>query len=202
MISHGGFWWPEDDTDAHGVILADCEPSIEALLPYVQGRDYIVQAGGNVGVYPMALSKLFKQVLTCEPDRENVRCLWRNLDGLDNIDTRCVALGEDVATCHVVPVGKHNCGAHRVELGGEIGVLPIDSFDVPACDCIWLDIEGFELFALKGATRIIERFHPVIACEEKGLGEVYGVGPEDIGHFLQQFGYARVARIGRDNVYA
>lgn len=201
MIRHGDFWWPDDDTDAHHVVLTEVETAIPRLLEHVKGRSCIIQAGGNVGVYPLALSKLFDRVITAEPDRRNIDCLWKNLADAPNIDSRMAGFGEDMGDCRVVEVKRGNCGAHRIEPGGPVVMLSIDSLGV-APDCIWLDIEGFELFALKGAEQTIRKHHPVIACEEKGLGGTYGVSPEAIQNYLNGLGYARVDRIGRDTVYA
>jgi FkbM family methyltransferase len=200
MIRHGDFWWPDDDTDAHGVILTDVETAVPRLLEHFPGRRCIIQAGGNVGVYPKALATLFGKVITAEPDRANIDCLWLNLADAPNVDSRMAAFGEDMGDCRVVEVHRGNCGAHRVEPGGGVVMLTIDSLGVDP-DCIWLDIEGFELFALKGAEQTIRRCHPVICTEEKGLGEAYGVRPEAIQIWLGELGYRRADRIGRDTVY-
>lgn len=203
MIRHGDFWWPDDDTDAHGVILADVETSIPRLLEHVKGRHQIIQAGGNVGVYPAALLKHFLTVLTVEPDAANLECLRRNMETTHRgtwLHTHHAAFGEDEGNCRVVEVHKGNCGAHRVEARGDVAMITIDSLEMEP-DCIWLDIEGFELFALKGAEQTIRQFRPVICTEEKGLGTAYGVRPEAIQDWLGGLGYRRVDRIGRDTVY-
>ena len=66
-----GWWWPESDVRARPVITGDCDAAIAELLPHIGGRSCIVQAGGNVGVYPIALAKHFDRVVTVEPDPEN-----------------------------------------------------------------------------------------------------------------------------------
>lgn len=203
MIERHGFFWPDDDRDGHAVIPFECEPAITHLMPYISGRDCIVQAGANVGVYPVRLSALFGEVVTVEPDRANFGCLMANLGDTTgiNIDARFAAFGEEPGDCRIVEVRPGNCGAHRIEPGGSIPVLTIDSLGLDP-DCIWLDIEGYELHALKGARATIERCGPVICVEEKGLAASYGERPEDLAAWLSQFGYTRRARIGRDNVYS
>lgn len=199
-----GWWWPESDMHAQPVIMRDREAAIARVLLHTHGRDLIVQAGANVGVYPIALADHFQRVMTAEPDPENAECLKRNLaarDSLKRVQAFIAALGEKPGGCKVVEVERNNCGAHRIDLVGPIPVMTIDGLDLTACDAIWLDVEGAELLALRGAAHTIDRFSPVIICEEKGLGRPYGVRDGDIGRFLGFYGYEQVDQIGRDKVF-
>lgn len=201
-----GLWWPADDQAARPVITRDCAPAIAQLVAHIPGRDLIVQAGANVGLYPLALADRFQRVLTAEPDGVNWACLVRNLearDSLGRIEAHGVAFGASAGVCAPLEVHPHNCGAHRVNFGkGEVPVRTIDSFDLPACDAIWLDIEGAELFALSGAVDTIRRFSPVIACEDKGLDrQFFGVEPGSLQRFLHELGYNQVDQIGRDKIF-
>lgn len=56
MIQHDGMWWPDADKRARQIITGDCERDVGFILPYIEGRECIVQAGGNVGVYALALA--------------------------------------------------------------------------------------------------------------------------------------------------
>lgn len=200
-----GWWWPTADRRGRPVILRDCGPAIAALLKHVPGRTCIVQAGGNVGVYALALTDHFRRVITFEPDPANVACLWRNIaarDALRRVDARMAALGEDVGQCSIVEVEPDNCGAHRIKPGkGKVVVYPLDGLELIACDAIWLDIEGFELAALKGARETLQRFKPVVCIEDKGLSEAYGVPVGEAARWLQALGYEQVDRIGNDYVF-
>jgi hypothetical protein len=104
-----GWWWPEADRRARGVILRDVVTDVPRVLGHIEGRACIVQAGGNVGVYPLALADHFRRVITFEPDAENAACLWRNLAARDvfkRVDARQAALGEDISSCRMAPVGR------------------------------------------------------------------------------------------------
>lgn len=205
MTPHGGWYWPDADTDARAVITRDCLPSIAALLPHVEGRDCIVQAGANVGLYPVALTDHFQRVVTFEPDPENWACLKRNLaarDSLGRVTAHNLALGAATGSCRMEAVSVSNCGAHRIKPGsGSILIQSIDSFDLPACDAIWLDVEGSELAALKGAVQTIEKFSPTIAIEDKGLDGAFGVARGEAISWLGFFGYDWVDRIGQDKIF-
>lgn len=204
LAEYRGYWWPATDTDAHGVITADCEPSIKALLTHVHGRDLILQAGGNVGVYPVALADHFQKVVTFEPDPVNWECLTRNLaarDSLKRVDPIRGALGQVAGRCAMVPVKASNCGAHRIGPGDAIDVWTVDELMLPALDCIWVDCEGSELFALMGAAQTIERFSPVICAEDKGLHRAFGVADGALQAWLAERGYEQADKIGQDKVF-
>jgi FkbM family methyltransferase len=208
LVRWDSLWWPALDTDARGVITADCKPSIAALLPHVKGRDVIVQAGACVGVYPLELAKHFANVFTTEPDPANYECLARNIaeqhkaEGVITFPPRPAAFGAEPGSCSPVVVTSTNCGAHRVEYGeGAIPVMTIDSLSLPACDCVWADVEGSELFLLQGAADTIERYSPTIAVEDKGLHRSFGIPDGALQAWLAERGYSEVARIGRDKIF-
>ena len=83
-----------------------------------------------------------------------------------------------------------NCGTHKVIAGDSVEVRTVDGLGLDACDLIWLDIEGAEADAIKGAMATIEKFSPIIVLEEKGHGPK-AVLP----------GYSVKTRIGNDTVY-
>lgn len=206
IAHYTGWWWPLDDIHARPAIERDVIPSITALLKHVRGRDCIVQAGANIGMYPIMLADHFRSVITCEPDPANWLCLSNNLaarDSLKRVTAIHAAFGEREGGCTPLVVEPHNCGAHRVEFDkGTIPVWTIDGLELSRCDAIWLDCEGSELFALRGAVETIERFAPVICVEDKGLDAAFfGVAPGSLQQFLAERGYAEADRIGRDKIF-
>jgi FkbM family methyltransferase len=184
-----GLWWPDFDVRCRAVVLDECAAAMPLVLPLVVEKRVCVQAGGNVGVYPLALSKAFGQVITFEPDAENYDCLAINADK-PNIQRWWGALGADQGQCSVVRIHNDNCGSHKTVPGSAVWVDTIDSIPLDSCDLIWLDIEGAEADAIKGALATIEKFSPIIVLEEKGLGPKADLP-----------GYSRVMRIGNDTVY-
>lgn len=205
MIQHDGWWWPKSDTACRPVTMESVDGAVRAVLDLTTGREVIVQAGGNVGVYPLALADHFRRVLTFEPEHENFNCLVRNLearDSLKRITAMFSALGETPGQCSPVYVEPGNAGAHRVRFdSGIVPVWRVDDIPLKACDCIWLDIEGAELLALKGARQTIELFKPVVVAEDKGLGQAFGHSQAELHTFMSGLGYRPERRIGRDTVF-
>jgi FkbM family methyltransferase len=184
-----GLWWPDFDVRCRAVVLDECAAAMPLVLPLVAEKRVCVQAGGNVGVYPLALAKVFERVITFEPDRDNLKCLLKNVPNY-NVTTYHAALGSRVEMCGMLHIDSDNCGSHKTLPGTDVHVHTVDGLDLDQCDLIWLDIEGAEADAIEGALATIEKFSPIIALEEKGLGPKADLP-----------GYSRVMRIGNDTVY-
>ena len=189
MRGFDGLFWPDMDVRGRPAIVAGAAQAVPLVMDLCRGFDVAVQAGGNVGVYPLALTERFARVITFEPDAVNRECLRVNVAGKP-IEVHASALGEAPGHCRVEMVEYDNCGAHKVTPGGDVPVVCIDDLDLPACDLIWLDIEGAEAAAIRGARKTIAKFSPIVVLEEKGLGELASLD-----------GYRRMNRIGNDTVY-
>lgn len=199
MVEKDGVWWPSKCTESR-LNAAWTFDDIKTLLSKCPKKNVAIQAGGNVGVWPIEFAKEFKEVITFEPDWLNFDCLVKNAEGVDNIKAYNAALGLESGTAALDRV-SYNCGAHQIKDGEEFHVMTIDSLDLEDCDLIQLDIEGFELNALKGAQKTIEVFKPVIMVEDKGLSERYGSAKGDIANWLAPLGYVENCRTARDIVF-
>jgi FkbM family methyltransferase len=154
----------------------------------------VVQAGGNVGLYPARLAQHFNEVITFEPDPDNFACLKQNLGEWQDVKIYNAALGARpgsvATTCHEVG----NCGAIGIVEDGNTPRMTIDGLDLKACDLIWLDIETYEVMALHGAEQTIKKFKPAIIIEEKGERDASLLLEED-------FGYTHQLTLGNDHLY-
>lgn len=180
-------------------------PHLEAVIRLVPTRRLCVQAGGNVGIWPKALSAAFDTVLTCEPDPENFAMLLANVDE-PNVQAFPVALG---AACGYVGLSRQRRdgkphsheGCVHVAGAGEIEMVTIDTFDLRLCDLIYLDIEGYELHALRGAVRTLQTCRPIVAVEvNQHLGS-YGIAEAELYAFMESMGYRLGPCYGVDRVF-
>ena len=218
MKQKGGVWYPDYDEHFWRFHPGELERDIPFFLKHVPGRTRVIQAGGAMGLYPVALAQHFQQVVTFEPDPFNWECLEANRRARDSLNRVLPIRGGLSDKCGSGSMDRpdpRNCGANRVVEGNDFPVFTIDGFvfhregpdsDPRAkghkVDAIWLDIEGLELAALKGAERLIRAQGPVIVTEENGNGARYGVGPCDIEDWLETLGYEIIGGIGRDRYYA
>lgn len=200
------WWWPDGDAAACSIIPHEIS-RLPKYLDVIARKRTVVQAGGNVGMYPFELSKHFQRVITFEPDPENWACLERNLQ---EKGSGCLMLAENKGVAEKrlnirtmrTPIEAENYGATRIEEGGEIPAIPIDDLELDDVDFLFLDIEGYEYGALLGAEKTIARSHPVISLELKGLGDAYG-WPDAMCHdFLKQRGYRYLFNIFNDAMFA
>lgn len=197
--------WVWARTDIHGWLgpKHDWEQGHRhKILQYVpeDKRHTVIQAGGNMGMYPRLLSDLFQRVYTFEPDPVNFHCLVANCQR-DNIVKLNAALGFQHGLVEVTkePFFKDweiNYGVRTVIVteNANIPRLKIDDLSLNQCDLIMLDVEGHELPALKGAIETIEAFHPVVMVEQHSIYE-------SSEPFLRSFGYEPVDRSFHDVIF-
>lgn len=194
----GGYLWQQRDSERIINYRLSSVSDCEKAASYCAQRRICVQAGGHSGLYPKHLSELFEAVYTFEPDHLNAASLAVNTLGVSNIYKFQAALGEETA---FVDLNRSagGSGSNHVEGAGHIPMLTIDLLDLPVCDLIYLDIEGYELPALRGAKETIAKYRPVIALEDNGLSQRFGITSGDaIGYLETEFGYVVAERSNSD----
>lgn len=200
IVKKDDYWWPRNDYACRQVCLSSGREEIPRIIEYCKTRDVCVQAGGNVGIWPLLLADKFNYVHTFEPDQLNFECLVKNCEHIPHMTATNCGLGDSEENVELSR--EHgNCGAHFVHGTGPIPITTIDSFEYPVCNLIILDIEGYEMKALKGAAATIKRCQPVIMVEEKGLGKKYGIEDGAIEIYLASLGYSVAKRLNNDVIY-
>jgi FkbM family methyltransferase len=196
-----GWQVPDIDECCINALLVEL-PDLNVSYTHMNQFRTVIQAGGNIGVFPATMAGQFERVITVEPDLVNYQALLLNVVSHANIEHHWAAFGDKIGTASVDHPYPENIGAHQLKTGSDVRVLTIDSFCVDNCDFIQLDIEGYEHLALLGAERTIKKTHPVITLELKGLGSRYGYSDEDTINLLQDWGYEIVGRVSRDVIFA
>lgn len=170
--------------------------TVAALLELVPGRTAVVQAGGNLGIFPKALARVFETVYTFEPAGDLFAMIVANAPE-PNIVKFQAALGDVpklVGVSRQRRDGKtdNHEGITHVAGAGVIPTIRLDDLRLPVVDLLFLDVEGYELFALWGAKDTIGRCRPVIAVEiNKGIGFL-GYQPDDVRREICNHGYVQV----------
>jgi len=182
--------------------------ALDEVLAHVNGRTAVVQAGGNLGLFPKRLAQEFAAVYTFEPDAASFACLQANAPE-SNIVKFQAALGCDrclVSMSGVRRDGKHHMAAHEgithIDGAGIIPTLRIDDLGLPACDLIYLDVEGSEPSALAGAVETIARCRPVLVFENRREYEPWsGVSVWELRQQVLVQGYRYVCTVLSDEVF-
>lgn len=152
---------------------------------------YCVDAGANIGFHSIQLGKLSEKVYSFEPQTYiyNQLCaniLFNNLDY--KIEAYKLGLGDkeeikqlwNIEHENWVGNGVHNWGGRGIiqeNYGGDrattnevreednIKVVSLDSMNIPKCDLMKIDVQGYEYNLLLGAEKLINTSHPVIFLE-------------------------------------
>lgn len=190
-------------------VQLDAAEQMVALVPPLR-RWTAVQAGGNVGHMAWAFAQHFANVVTFEPDPQNYECLLANLNGLNNVRAVNAALGEAVGHARLTH-NLVNSGASfltqdpvvATRTVPVVSVMPIDYLPLQACDLLQLDVEGFELAALRGAKDTIRLHRPTIVLEINACATRYGYAKADLDKLLASWDYVELKshRIGNDHIY-
>ena len=201
-------WWPAHDDKDLG-LMSDIQSAhdIERVLNHVGGRDTVVQAGAAMGIWAKRLAQEFRAVYTFEPHPQNFRAAVLNLLDEENVVIQQAALSDNHAMVSIdFPEHPENHGGFRIVGHGDVPSIRIDDLSFTgSVDLLYLDIEGAEFMALRGAVETIRVHKPVIVIEDKpGCCMHFGYRPGDIGVWLQGLGYKQVGTYhgGRDKVYA
>jgi FkbM family methyltransferase len=200
-----GFKWPAHDTHCAEVVF-DSLKDLDRAISHTKNKRTVIQAGGNCGVWASHLAKIFSQVWTFEPDSDNYHCLSYNTMKYRNVFCSNSALGSNPGQVSLERE-RGNCGAHAVSTSHSRECIPLNVLDdydpriIGIVDLIYLDVEGYELHAVVGATQLIARCKPIIAVEDKGLSERYGVAKGDVLRYIRDtFNYEVIDEYGRDYV--
>ena len=169
-------------------------------LRYLRPTDTFIDVGANVGIYSLLAGRAAPQgqVLAFEPNPIAVERMRKNLrlNGLENVVLRATAVGSRAGPATLTAgLGP---GDH-IALGQSSDIVTIDvsmttldaAVDRTApVSLIKIDVEGFEVEVLKGATDLLMRDEaPVWIMEVNGLSERYGAGDAAIEDLFRRHGY-------------
>lgn len=175
------------------------------VLPYVKNKNIMVQAGGNCGFLLNSFIAHFNTLYTFEPDPVNFYCLNQNITSNKVIKLQA-CLGNEptpVATQQLIrPNRPNDTGGVHVSGEGFTPTIVIDTLNLPGCDLIQLDVEGYEYKALLGAINTIIKYRPVLCLEfcEKWLNRYQNNSTETI-NLIHGLGYKLVKEYGVDKIF-
>lgn len=181
-------------------------PNLDRVIAACPQRRVAVQAGGHLGLFPKRLAETFATVYTFEPAADLFAALMHNAPE-PNIIKFQAAVGDDRNLVGLSRVRRKNDGGPIHEglthVSGE-GVIPtlrIDDLGLTTCDLLQLDLEGWELPALRGALRTIEICRPVLAIEVNENQRYVGSDEEQLRQAITALGYRLSERLQSDELY-
>lgn len=196
------------------------DAELDLILSYVRPGSFVLDVGASLGFYTIPLAKavtdLGGRLVAIEPVQGNCQVLRRNVDlnGVEAVvSVLPVALGdkEEQVLLHVETGGTGNATivsgldpaevAHHDRQGGtgtteHVEVRRLDNLELPvydssrSCSLVKMDVEGFEMEMLEGATQFIATHRPVIFGEfHPAWLEARGIDPAEPQRWSAIHGY-------------
>ena len=200
-INSDGFTWPNNGKYTWDALCRELD-HLSHLLPHLQKTNVMIQAGGNCGLIVKQFINTFKAIYTFEPDPVNFYCLNINLP-FTNVNKIQACIGNEYGMVDLVQPHQNDVGSYYVTAGSSIPTLKIDDLNLNECDLIMLDIEGYELNALKGGENTILKYKPVLCIEifEPWLNR-FNVTADDIDKYITNtLGYVKANIYSSDQIY-
>ena len=140
--------------------------------------DVVFDIGANLGYYTFLFSKLVGaegRVHCFEPVPTTYEKLLENIRSCENIRTNNIASGEKRGEAEIrynsrdLEKASLLASSHKTDSSATVEVIPLDTYvdeaDLHRLDFVKCDVEGYELYALRGMERTLRHFHPELSLE-------------------------------------
>lgn len=178
----------------------------DSLYTLIQPGWHVADVGANIGEVTLKMADRVGpsgHVYSFEPDEITFDKLKRNLglNNRSNIQINRIGLGDKSEELVLEPQVSFNRGGARIQKhlsqGQRIPMTTLDDYaldhHLTRLDLVKIDVEGFELHVLRGATRVIQQHHPTLFIElnDDNLRE-QGSSAAELISFLAGMGYEKV----------
>jgi FkbM family methyltransferase len=180
------------------------EQGWEKLFSLAKPESIVFDVGANIGFLTLRFASICTQgrIYAFEPSKKNFECLHRNLalNNFSNINVYRLALGEQTEPKQLHEVYSFNTGANRIlnaSAENRSETISVDTLDnvvgelgLRRMDILKIDVEGYELFVLRGGEKTIQQFKPILFVElaDDNL-KAHGLTSHDIVRFIHRLDY-------------
>jgi len=166
FIANLVYQFTRDRRHYHGHLSELEQQYYEPDIIRLNNQEVYFDCGAKDGDTALAFHRLqkgiYKKIVTFEPDQENYLLLQENLREFPRVENINTGVGEreQILAFHG-NMGGHSSFGDTGELQAQI--VPLDRYLEYQPTFIKMDIEGFELSALKGAQDILQQCRPKLA---------------------------------------
>jgi FkbM family methyltransferase len=195
-ISHGknnfNFIGPEED-HIFSIMKAHSGFYEKDLLEEIESLDLTgtyVDVGSNIGNHSLFFSTCCKaeRVISIEPSPNTFKYLVNNVSSQARVPVEFInaAVSDSFGYCSMQNIDNKNLGRTKVIVGDTTIVRTLDSILEPFenVSLIKIDVEGFETKVLLGASKILNKQHPVLCIESATEDEF-----KEVKNILEPLGY-------------
>jgi FkbM family methyltransferase len=163
---------------------------------FLQEGDVVVDAGAHLGTLTLTASARVGEagkVIACEPHPRTFSFLSKNVqdNGCVNVILHNVAVGDVAQPTHITSQYVSDMNHITNEGGTRVQMVTLDELLVDEKDItlLKLDVEGYELQAMRGATQILSKIKVVYFESAARSFEEMGYSLMDIILFLKKHGF-------------
>ena len=200
-------WLPSED--------AQIEQWRDAEYPYMQDKclkrllihckvnnikfKTVLDIGAWCGTWSLAMQKYAENIFCYEPNKTHFACLEKNLAPFSNVSLYNCAIGNEEGFVKLTEeIATQN--TRVIQEKGDTKICTIDSLNLDNIDLIKIDVEGFEMEVLKGATETIKNVQ-YIMIELNNNTKRYGSSNIEIEKYLPTLGFEMLIKIWPDVIY-
>ena len=186
-----GFWVPSNDIHIEDWKSGKPFTQNKCLLQFLdycklenKKFNYILDIGAWVGTWSMAMNQYCGRVIAFEPDSLHYECLVKNVG--EDIETHQLAIGAEEK---MISLSQDDFTQSKRVLGeGTIPMVTIDSLQLDDVDMIKIDVEGYEMEVLKGATKTLQHVQ-YLMIELNNNTKKYGSSNIDVETHISSLGF-------------
>lgn len=198
-----GFWVPSND-----IHIEDWKAGkpftqnkcLNKFLEYCKNQNKqfrtVIDVGAWCGTWSKAIEPFAKKVIAFEPDRVHFECLQKNCT--INCNPRMEAVGSQQK--QVSLTDDDFTQAKRVDKQGDIKMVTIDHMNYRDIDMIKIDVEGYEMEVLKGATKSLANIQ-YLMVELNNNTKKYGSSNVEVEKHLESLGFRVLMEHWPDKVF-
>jgi FkbM family methyltransferase len=198
-----GFWVPSNDIHIEqwkaGAPFTQ-NKCLNKFIKYCESQNKkmktVIDIGAWCGTWAKAMEPFARKVIAFEPDKVHFACLQRNCT--INCDPRMEAVGEEVGEVSLTV--DNFTQAKRVLENGTIRMINLDYMNYQDVDMIKIDVEGYEMQVLKGATNTLKNTK-YLMIELNNNTKKYGSSNNEVEKYIQSLGFKLLIEHWPDKVF-
>ena len=204
-----GWYLPDSDTHFEHYIKDGSYQTIhrETILRYIKMKKpelkNCIDIGSHIGFWSKDFTNTFKHTYAFDPIPQVRECYVKNITNT-NYTLYPYALGREESKKMFLYSPTETGNTHASDRGNlDVEIRTLDSFDLNFIDYIKIDAEGYEIEALIGAQKLIEKCKPFIHIEAKKKVMVkQNITMTEIEELFKSINYKQVLAVKSELLYA